>query len=156
MNNSLSPELIEIFDRNSVREVQEIRGFWGRLPKNFNFNGKKVLDFGSGLGTMAFELAERGAETVHGIEIEHNYQVYSKRALERQNSNVKQKTEFFSCDLSDLENESYDIIISKDVFEHVIGLDQVFPELVQKLKPGGQLILGFGPLWYVIQNDTNF
>ena len=50
--------------------------------------------------------------------------------------------------LEELEDASYDVIVSKDVFEHVDELFDVFPNLIDKLKPGGKILLGFGPLWY--------
>ena len=148
MDSDLDSRLISIYDKNRLRESEEINGFWDRLPHEVTFNGKNVLDFGSGLGTMAFSLVEKGAKSVDGIEIESNYKKYSELLLSNKGPEIKKKVNFFSGELSELNDNHYDLIISKDVFEHVIGLDSVFNQLVKKLKPGGELVLGFGPLWF--------
>ena len=57
---------------------------------------------------------------------------------------IKKKIKYFSESLETLEDDSYDVIVSKDVFEHVIGLKELYPVLIKKLKPGGRLLLGFG------------
>ena len=149
----LSQALIELFEKNQSREFNEIPVFWERLGGTEFIEGKKVLDFGSGLGSMTIDLIKKGASEVHGIEIDDNYKRFAERNLELKYGDYKEKIRYFSESLDSLEDESYDVIVSKDVFEHVIGLDELYPILIKKLKTGGRLLLGFRPLWYSAFGD---
>ena len=149
----LPENLVDLFHKNQSREFNEIPVFWNRLGFINLIKNKKVLDFGSGLGSMTIDLMEKGAAEVHGIEIEDNYKQFAERNLELKYSEYKDRIKYFSDALDHLEDDSYDVIVSKDVFEHVIGLDEIYPVLVKKLKPGGHLLLGFGPLWYSAFGD---
>ena len=95
---------------------------------------------------MTIDLIKKGASEVHGIEIDDNYKRFAERNLELKYGDYKEKIRYFSESLDSLEDESYDVIVSKDVFEHVIGLDELYPILIKKLKNWGRLLLG--PLWY--------
>ncbi|MFW9930129.1 MAG: METTL5 family protein [Candidatus Thorarchaeota archaeon] len=62
---------------------------------NFNFNGKKVLDMGSGLGTLSFCVAWLGAKTIIGIESDLRAlkkarvteKMFNEKLIETQNKN---------------------------------------------------------------------
>lgn len=130
------------------REKEETCNFWRRFPETFDFEGKNILDFGSGSGYLSICLAECGAKKVIGLEIEENYTVFSTYNLENNFSQYRDCVTYQNTGLDGLEDESFEIIISKDVLEHVADLSGTLVNLVKKLKPGGSLILGFGPLWF--------
>jgi len=56
----------------------------------------------------------------------------------------------FEClDITTIPGEDlFDRIVSKDTFEHVGPVDAVLAAMVRLLKPGGEIILGFSPLYY--------
>ena len=63
------------------------------------------------------------------------------------------KAEFICANIYDEEFISrfrnfFDVIILKDVIEHVHGQEQFIPYLKELLKPGGQIFFGFPP-WYM-------
>ena len=87
----LSQGLIELFEKNQSREFNEIPVFWERLGCSEFVKGKKVLDFGSGLGSMTIDLVDKGASEVHGIEIDDNYKKFAERNLEFKYGNYKEK-----------------------------------------------------------------
>ncbi len=59
----------------------------------------------------------------------------------------------YGGDLGELGGERFDLVTSKDCFEHY-GADPATPspeemvqQMVDRLRPGGLLAIGFGPLW---------
>jgi len=136
------------YSRHFKRELTEISRFWERFPETFDFENKKVLDFGSGIGCMPIVLAGRNAGHVTGLEIDPGFTEFSNYNLDKTYPEFKDRVSYLCKNLEKIEDNAFDIIISKDVFEHVIGLREIIPKLVTKLKPGGRMILGWGPLWY--------
>ena len=41
----------------------------------------------------------------------------------------------------------FDYIVAKNSFEHIIGLEKMLEEMKKRLKPGGNIYTGFGPLY---------
>lgn len=121
--------------------------FWKRLPER-DFTDLNVLDFGSGLGGLSIQLAQRGARRVLGIELQRDYCEYAQAKIVRDFPQFSDRITYRSVPTSEIPDASMDAIVSKDVFEHVIGLEEVFQELIRILKPGGEMVLGFGPLWH--------
>ena len=134
-------------DRHWQRAWAEYPHFWQRIPET-TFAGLKVLEFGCGLGGLSLQLAQKGAAEVLGLEIEASYCAYARQKLNTLYPDFNKLVSYTSEPLESLPNAYFDMIISKDVLEHVIDLETVFPELVKKVKPGGDMFLGFGPLWY--------
>ncbi len=50
-------------------------------------------------------------------------------------------------DLSELGDQRFDMIFSKDSFEHYADPERFMKSITARLLPGGQLFIGFGPLW---------
>ena len=77
---------------------------------------QKVLDIGSGWGSLAIEIAKKTQCTVTGITLSENQYNYSiKRAKE---SNLENQVNFKLIDYRQL-NEKFDKIVSVGMFEHV-------------------------------------
>lgn len=149
--NTLEPyseEWAIFYLRHCRRESEEIDIFWSRFPEVFDFTDKEILDFGSGVGTMGIYLTKMNPKHITGIEIEPEFAQFSKYNLEKNHSNLKDKISYLCKNIDELEDNFFDVIISKDVLEHVIDLETVINKLANKLKPNGQMILGWGPLWY--------
>ena len=133
------------FDKFLEERKLEIEAFWSRMPGNPKFEGKKILDFGSGLGSLCFDLVSKGAFEVIGLDKDNDSINYSNKLIKKyfEGGNLK----FTSDHLTKLPNNYFDMIVSKDTFEHVKNLPVVMKELVKKLKVGGEMYLGYGPLW---------
>lgn len=110
---------------------------WDRMLKRIvwkqlgEIEGKKILDFGSGEGITANHFADKN--TVVAVEpseemLRNRWADYRYRQIEGDVSK-----------LSELEKESFDLIICHNVLEYIDDKEQVIHELCRLLKVGGML-----------------
>lgn len=102
--------------------------------------GKTVLDFGCGGGTEAIELAEHGAARVIGVDIDQVSLAHARREAVRHG--VAHRTHFATH-----ADEPVDLIVSLDAFEHFADPDAILQTMAALLKPGGEVLVSFGPPW---------
>ncbi len=111
-----------------------------RRPANIlsflkSVRGKKCLDFGSGVGTHAMELAKNGND-VSILDVEGPLFGFAKKRLKRQG------LKFNSYNHDDpLPSNEFDVIICMDVLEHVYDPLRELYRIYNALKPGGILCL---------------
>lgn len=105
-----------------------------------------VLEIGCGEGGNLKPFLDIGCERIVGVDIlpgkiENAIKFYT-------NHPGKKKIEFVTGDIYDIrELGQFDIIITRDVLEHIHGQER-FMQFVKKfLKPDGKFFLGFPP-WY--------
>ena len=103
--------------------------------------GKDVLDFGCGVGSEAVELA-RTAKSVFGLDILLP-QLATARAAARA-AGVDDRCKFGT----EAPAEKVDIIVSLDSFEHFADPAAVLETMYDLLRPGGRVLVSFGPTWY--------
>jgi ubiquinone/menaquinone biosynthesis C-methylase UbiE len=117
-----------------------------------NVAGKRVLEYGCGTGSSAFELARRGA-TVVGIDISP---VAMEMAAEQaRRDGVADRATFRLMNAEQLEfpDASFDLICGTGILHH-LDLEKSYAEIARVLKPGGRGVfsepLGHNPLinWY--------
>lgn len=110
---------------------------WDRMLKRIvwkqlgEIEGKKILDFGSGEGITANHFADKN--TVVAVEpseemLRNRWTDYRYRQIVGDVSK-----------LSELEKESFDLIICHNVLEYIDDKEQVIHELCRLLKAGGML-----------------
>ena len=122
--------------------------FWRRLGGMPDIPGKDVLDVGCGLGALSFSLAKAGANRVVGVDINHKSIDYANKLLYKCSPSQQKVQEFIVADPRELDEKAkFDCIVTRDAFEHVIDLPELFADLVQRLRPGGRMYIGFGPLY---------
>jgi len=122
--------------------------FLNRFSK-LNVQGLTVLDFGSGMGGLSFELVQRGAKRVVGVDLNRQRMQFARKSLEEIHPEMKSRIRFVHGTLNQVsENESFDLIISKATFEHLFDIPSVLDGFARLLKPGGSVLLGFGPLYH--------
>ncbi len=127
---------------------QSAQRFLGRLEGHADFRGKTVLDIGCGFGEMAAILARDGAARVVGIDI--NVPAGADAALvERYGDEALQRVELVETagDLHELGDEQFDVVLSKESMEHYPDPETFVPLIASRVRPGGILVIGFGPLW---------
>jgi ubiquinone/menaquinone biosynthesis C-methylase UbiE len=134
------------------------KGFQRRLDiitKLIDFKDKKILDLGCGEGVWIAKWLEMTApENVYGEDIDpeninkilnSKYEVPNK--LEMQNSKNPNAinlvaSNFKACPAEKLEfpDNTFDIVFSNEVMEHVKDDVQVMKEVLRVLKPGGKYV----------------
>ncbi|MBC8485611.1 MAG: methyltransferase [Bacteroidetes bacterium] len=127
-----------------------------------NIRNKKILEVGCGDGALTYVLAAMGAGEVHGIDLLTNIRFFDqrintvKRMLDNMPFNNKKlkikelekKVSIFESDIqSQLSNKNYDIIISKNVLEHINDFKQSIYVMRDVLKNKGIMIHQFNPFF---------
>ncbi|MEO1219806.1 MAG: class I SAM-dependent methyltransferase, partial [Pseudomonadota bacterium] len=80
-----------------------------------------------------------------GIDINPQYIAFAKaKHADRWGNQAK----FFCGDIREKSLEPADIITSCNVMEHVMALPETLAAVVNCAKPGGELFIGFSPLWH--------
>ena len=79
-------------------------------------NNQKVLDIGSGWGTLAIEIAKQSKCEVTGITLSENQLKYSQNKVKE--LNLENQVNFKLMDYREL-NEKFDRVVSVGMFEHV-------------------------------------
>jgi 2-polyprenyl-3-methyl-5-hydroxy-6-metoxy-1,4-benzoquinol methylase len=110
-----------------------------------SFVGKEVLDFGCGLGYQVIALAKHGARHVLGVETNEK-RLASARNLSRQ-TGLGQQVDFADR-LHDCFKARFDLVISQNRMEHYPDPLATLGEMKSVLKPGGTILITFGPPWY--------
>ena len=77
---------------------------------------QKVLDIGSGWGTLAINIAQKTQAVVTGITLSENQLIYSKNKSKE--LNLENQVQFKLIDYREI-NEKFDRIVSVGMFEHV-------------------------------------
>lgn len=119
------------------REGLSAAGEWHQLEPLFPpLTGKTVLDLGCGYGWHCKYAADRGADSVLGID---QSQRMIREAMER---NADPRIAYRVCDLQDFDYpvDAYDLVISNLVLHYVPELDPIFEKVYRTLKPGGTFL----------------
>lgn len=128
--------------------------FFNRFPDQ-KYEGLKILDFGCGHGALSIDLALKGADKVFGVDIDKERVDFAQENLKANFPNLADKVTFSCTDFQTISADDFDIIISKATFEHIVDLEILLVEMKNKLKIGGKIISGFGPLYNSPWGDHN-
>lgn len=128
--------------------------FFNRFP-DIKFEGAKVLDLGCGHGAISIDLALKGAKRIVGVDLDNERIEFARENLKINYPQFSGQVSFECAELKDLKENDFDIIISKATFEHIIGLDTFILDIKNKLRIGGILVTGFGPLYNSPWGDHN-
>jgi 2-polyprenyl-3-methyl-5-hydroxy-6-metoxy-1,4-benzoquinol methylase len=108
------------------------------VTEKIGVSGKRIIDFGSGLGFLSCFLAAHGAHEVVGIEVvEESIMMSSFLANEVFGvSNVR-----FLISINQLHSESYDAVLLNNVISHIDHPFSLLRDLSLLLKPNGLLYI---------------
>lgn len=102
-----------------------------------------VLDVGTGLGILAFELAANVGVDVHGVDLDANFVAHARAlrsTLEQADFFVPgAAVEFSVADIQDLglADASVDLVFAREVFQFLPEPERAASELLRVLRPGG-------------------
>jgi ubiquinone/menaquinone biosynthesis C-methylase UbiE len=98
---------------------------------------RDVLDFGCGFGDQAGALAREFGARVTGLD--------KHRGLLAAATDRYGKVARFTDHLDD---ESFDVVLSQDAMEHVDDPAAALTTMARALRPGGRILITFGPPWW--------
>ena len=102
-------------DNNTLEEAQNNK--IDHIIKKLNIKpNQKVLDIGSGWGSLAIDIAKKTSAHVVGITLSENQLEYSKKKVKE--LNLGNQVDFKLIDYREI-NEKFDRIVSVGMFEHV-------------------------------------
>ena len=104
--------------------------------------GKEVLDLGCGEGGHVLALAAGGAAHVTGLDTLPAFHNAEREAIRRGCA-----VTFVGADAATLPDASFDVVFSHDSFEHFADPAQVLAQMTRLARPGGRLLIKFGPPW---------
>ena len=110
----------------------------------------KILDFGCGSGDLVVQLRNAGYQA-HGVDLDDSFA-----------ENLSQTTpagDVFRILGSSpyripFEDQSFDVVVSDMVFEHVQDYGRALAELRRVLRPGGVALHAFPPRWRLIEGHV--
>ena len=100
-------------------------------------------------------MASRKAAKVVGLDLNGHLIEFAKENLERNYRQLKETITFLCCDISAL-YEEFDLIVSKNTFEHVSNLELLLLKTGKRLTAGGRILTGFGPLYRAPYGDHGY
>ncbi len=117
---------------------REIRRLMTSMPPDRTIN---VLDAGTGFGQYAYFIAREFPNTrVLAVDVKDDYLENARRFIER--TPERARVRFEKADLTVLEiDETFDLILSVDVMEHIEDDRSVFRNFERVLNPGGYVII---------------
>ena len=108
--------------------------------------GKSILDFGCGIGLQSLALSEGGAGYVLGLDLqEEGLEIARARARER---GVAPERLEFKTAIPESVQGSFDIVLSKDSFEHFDDPAAILQMMAASLNSDGRIFITFGPPWF--------
>lgn len=135
------------FYRNGERENPR---FFRRL-NHPDLKDMRVLEVGCGTGSLAVYMAETlGVASVTACDYQKPNIEFARCRLAAESPELVGRIEYTDSPIEELvaAGESFDAVVSKDVFEHVIDFSGALSQISRLLKPGGRLLSGWGPLYY--------
>jgi SAM-dependent methyltransferase len=137
----------EYFEAGFEAGFSSTERFFARLPDDVrDLRGKSVLDLGCGNGSTCVWTAQQGACRVVGADVQGVEE--EQRRLQREYPDLAGVVEFRQISQpGDFGDERFDLVLSKNTFEHVADPDEYVRTMRSAVAPGGKVVIGFSPLW---------
>ncbi|MEZ4934954.1 MAG: class I SAM-dependent methyltransferase [Saprospiraceae bacterium] len=146
MTQALYDEGISYAEQNFLDETaNHLRVDKELIRSKFDLDGKKILDFGCGMGGMSLWYGGNFDCLVHGVDIDvHHIRIANDLKGRHHLPNVKFEVRNV---LDKPFDDQYDFIVLNDVAEHIQLpiLKKIFVELAKSLAPGGGIFVSYPP-----------
>jgi len=95
----------------------------------------------------------KGARQVVGIDIRESAVRDAANFVSTELPAYVDRIRFSSAPIGELERQAFDLVVSKDAFEHIIDAPTMLRELSYRLSPSGRMFIGFSPLYHSPYGD---
>jgi 2-polyprenyl-3-methyl-5-hydroxy-6-metoxy-1,4-benzoquinol methylase len=117
--------------------------------------GTKILDFGCGTGGLVYRLREMGFDA-HGFDIHDRVSYRSADDRRYFRFSVAKSSDTADTRMTDqyaipFDDDTFDLVHSASVVEHVLELDPVMRECARVVKPGGMAVHFYPPMLGLIE-----
>lgn len=124
--------------------------FWRRMGGTAvtTLAGAVCLDLGCGVGALTTDLVRLGAERAIGIDPDAGRIRIARIAAQAIHPDLAERVEYRDMRIQQLEGRAaFDVVVSRDTFEHIHELPEVLTEVARLLRHTGRFYIGFGPLY---------
>ena len=104
--------------------------------------GRDVLDAGCGTGYGSAVLADAGARSVLGIDLDRLSVAYARRSFRRPNLEFRRA----DCERLELSPSSVDIVVASNMLEHLRDPPRFLKSLHGLLRSGGEALVAVPPI----------
>ncbi len=119
--------------------------FWRRFGGAPDLRDKTLLDFGCNRGGSVHRAMQEEAARAIGVDTNPVTTSFGSEKLSR---SWGDRAQILCGDIRDLEIDPVDVVMSTNTMEHVEDIEGSLSALVAACRPGGELFIGFSPLWY--------
>lgn len=109
-------------------------------------SGRGVLDFGCGDGYQCVAMAKRGAKYVLGVDTSEAGLAKARALADQQGVRMGQVE--FSNSVPLERAGTFDVVVSQNSFEHFPDPASTLSQMTTALRPGGVMLITFGPPWF--------
>ncbi len=128
----------QLYDEGWGKELRAGKEERGNLQTNLEFLAQtdllrpsdKILEIGCGIGSVVFELSRQGHDII-GTDISSEAIAYGQKKYGDIHLEVQ------PAEALPYEDESFDVVLSFDLFEHIARIDSHVSEVARVLRPGG-------------------
>lgn len=127
-----------------------------RVNRFLPLSGSRILVAGCGTGRDVLSWMVYCPASLTGVDYFNYDRAWNMLRRQGQHQLPGTKLDFAQADLtmlSPFSDESFDVVGSDAVFEHVRNLPAVLREFHRVLRPGGIVYATYGPLWYCWGGD---
>ena len=122
--------------------------FWRRTHGSSRLTGAACLDLGCGVGSLTTDLVRLGAKRAIGIDPDADRIRVAQLAAQAFHPDLADRVEYRALTIQELDGHAeFDVVVSRDTFEHIHDLPDVLRDVARLLRPDGRVYVGFGPLY---------
>ncbi len=131
----------------SLTEATELAFLRSEFPDFDDMvRGRRVADFGCGAGRQAMAMSRAGAEWVLGLDINERLLEAARESAAARGLGPDRVA--FAPEPPPGTEGTFDVVLSKDSFEHFSDPEEILARMKRLLAPGGSILVTFGPPWF--------